>query len=840
MIMKCLFSIISCFFLVITVTAQKTWDGGGGSNNWNDGNNWNPNGVPNASDAVTIGNGFNVVLNTNASIASLTIGGGVSGSLTIGNNNTDRTLSVSGNIIVSNGATLQTAGNGGNLLNIGGNLQNSGVFDLRIGGATANVVFNGSTNQTISGTGGTTDFNAININNTNAASIIDIASSNFSAATGFLTLTRGIIRMSGNYTFSNTFFNTANPVINSDEGIWLNNPNVTVTAQNGDTQLAGLIRISNGTYNIGIAADWWLTYNTGATLIIEGGAMNISGALIPGATGQTISYNQSGGTLTVCTAGNNFSVGSFELSAAGSSFTMSGGAIVFQRPSAAVSDWISNAATYNVTGGTIQFGNTATPASPIFQLTGTTPINDLFIHATNSPVFRFTTTLNVIRDVIINGTLDADAFDQTINVTRNWINNGSFNAGTGTVILNGNGAQAIQGSAATTFNNLTIDKSAGGVTLNQPVFVNGTATFTNGVVSSNNTNLITFNAGAAAVNASASSHVNGPVAKTGTAAFTFPVGNGTIYRPIAIGTPSTSSTFRASFVRTNPVIAVPPYSLGTGLTRVSSCEYWLLDRTAGTGNTNVTLSWGANSPCNTSAYVNSIADLRVARHNGGIWVNEGQSASSGTNTAGTVTSTVISSFSPFALGTTGTLNPLPAELSTLSAVKNAGVVALQFRNYAEKEVLQYEWMRSSNGRDFIQFQTAQPNLNNGSEAIYNTTDAAGAEATVFYRVKVILTDGQQLYSSVVKVTGSRQKSWNILPNPVTQSQLMIQFNQFESGTYDFSLMNSNGQKVLQSQLMVQGNFMTSLIRLPQGLIPGTYFVVITGKQERLTKTILIQ
>lgn len=824
----------------LCVSAQKTWDGGAGTNNWNDGNNWNPNGVPTATDAVTIGNGFTVILNTNASIASLTLGGGVSGSLTLGNNNTDRTLSVSGNIIVSNGATLQTAGNGGNVLNIGGNLQNNGVFDMRIGGASANVVFNGTANQVVSGTGATTDFNLININNTNAASVIDIASSNFSAASGFLTLTRGILRMSGTYTFSNSFFNTANPVINADEGIWLNNPNVTVTGQNGDTQLAGLIRITNGTYNIGIAADWWLAYSTGSSLIIEGGAMNISGALIPSAADQTISYNQSGGTLTVCTAGNTFSFGSFEISAAGSSFTMSGGRIVFQRPSAAVSDWISNAATSNVTGGTIQFGNESTPASPVFQLTGTTPINDLFIHATNSPVFRFTSTLNVIRDVIIAGTLDADAFDQTINVARNWINNGSFTAGTGTVILNGSGAQSIQGSTATTFNNLIIDKPAGSVTLNQPVFVNGTATFTNGIITSTNTNLMTFNAGAAAVNASATAHVNGPVAKTGATAFTFPVGNGTIYRPIAIGVPTASTTFRAQFFRTNPVIAVSPYSLGTGLTRVSACEYWLLDRTAGTGNATVTLSWGANSSCNTAAYVNNVSDLRVARHNGGVWTNEGQTASSGTTTAGTITSGTISSFSPFALGTTGALNPLPVELSTLSAVKNGGVVSLQFRNYAERDVLRYEWMRSSNGRDFNQFQTAQPSLNNGAEATYNTTDAAGAEATVFYRVKVILTDGQQLYTSIVKVTGSRQKSWNILPNPVIQSQLMIQFNQFESGTYDLSLMSSNGQKVLQSQLMVQGNFMTSLIRLPQGLLPGTYYVVITGKQERLTKTILIQ
>ena len=54
------------------------------------------------------------------------------------------------------------------------------------------------------------------------------------------------------------------------------------------------------------------------------------------------------------------------------------------------------------------------------------------------------------------------------------------------------------------------------------------------------------------------------------------------------------------------------------------------------------------------------------------------------------------------------------------------------------------------------------------------------------------------------------------------------------------LSSSTNQPFIVVIRMVQGNFMTSLIRLPQGLLPGTYYVVITGKQERLTKTILIQ
>lgn len=824
----------------LCVSAQKTWDGGGGNTNWNTPANWNPDGVPAAGQSVTIGNGFTVVLNTSATIASLTLGGGSSGQLTIGNSNTDRILTVTGDVTVNNGATLIATGNGGNVLRIGGNLVNNGVFTDNAG--DVDVEFIGTSNQTISGTGTTTSFNFIEINNTGAANnnIVEVQSSSFSAANDFLILTDGIFKLSSNITIT-PFTTTGYIHVPAGCGLWNNGG--TINTSGFEFVVEGILRVTAGVTNIGNASDQLLRYITGSQIIIEGGTLNAVGSIRPDVTASTTTYNQSGGTVNCGSLGTtSTTTGVFDLSATGSVFTMSGGTIVLIRPntSFAGADYLNLSATNNVTGGTIQIGNASTPASQTFDINSTSAIFNLTVNAVNAPVARLiSNNLTVHNNITISGgTLNANNLN--ISLGGSWTNNGTFTTGTGTVTFNGASLQTINGTASTTFNNIIFNNTSGGIVLSQSTALNGTATFTSGIVTSTNTNLITFNAGAAAVNASSTAHVNGPVAKTGTTAFTFPVGNGTIYRPIAIGVPTTSTTFRAQFFRTNPVIAVSPYSLGTGLSRISSCEYWLLDRTAGTGNTTVTLSWGANSPCNTAAYVTNIADLRVARHSGGVWANEGQTASTGTTTAGTITSGTISSFSPFALGTTGALNPLPAELSTLSALKNGGVIALQFRNYAERDVLRYEWMRSSNGRDFNQFQTAQPSLNNGAEATYNTTDAAGAEATVFYRVKVILTDGQQLYSSIVKVTGSKQKSWNILPNPVTQSQLMIQFNQFESGTYDLSLMSSNGQKVLQSQLMVQGNFMTSLIRLPQGLLPGTYYVMITGKQERLTKTILIQ
>ena len=73
--------------------------------------------------------GHTITINTNtANLGSITI----SGTLVLGNNNTNRNVNVSGNIVINSGGVFRTAGNGGNTVNIGGNLTNNGTFDMVI------------------------------------------------------------------------------------------------------------------------------------------------------------------------------------------------------------------------------------------------------------------------------------------------------------------------------------------------------------------------------------------------------------------------------------------------------------------------------------------------------------------------------------------------------------------------------------------------------------------------------------------------------------------------------------------------------------------------------------
>lgn len=83
--------------------AYKTWDGGAGTNNWNDANNWNPNGVPSSSDDVELTGANTININTSAACNNLTLN---NASLTV-TIQSGQSLSVAGDLTLTNG-TLNT------------------------------------------------------------------------------------------------------------------------------------------------------------------------------------------------------------------------------------------------------------------------------------------------------------------------------------------------------------------------------------------------------------------------------------------------------------------------------------------------------------------------------------------------------------------------------------------------------------------------------------------------------------------------------------------------------------------------------------------------------------
>ena len=132
-------------------TATCTATGAG----WAQANSWDCGNVPTASDDVIIPSGWTMRVNASSAVAGSVT---VNGTLHMGNNNSPRTLTVSGDVTIGSSGTLDVdtfpTSQTFNIF-IGGNLINHGTFDGRApsggNGSVFNVTFNGSSSQAISG-----------------------------------------------------------------------------------------------------------------------------------------------------------------------------------------------------------------------------------------------------------------------------------------------------------------------------------------------------------------------------------------------------------------------------------------------------------------------------------------------------------------------------------------------------------------------------------------------------------------------------------------------------------------------------------------------------------------
>ena len=424
-------------------------------------------------------------------------------------------LEVNGNILINTGATL----NGGtNTLSVAGDWTNNGTF----AGNTGTVIFLKNGNQTITGIG-SNNFNLIRVNlGTSINNTLEVLSSHFNAPDGFLTIINGTFKISGTFAFTNTF--VLGPIYNIDPGtgLWINNPNVTVSAQAGGISVRGLLRLTAGTFNIGTGVDNSLVYVTGSTINIEGGALNIAGQMTRNNATASTAYIQSGGTVTVVEQGStNPTFAGFDLGAVGSTFTMSGGTIVIRNATSAPSDYLNSSSAAMVSGGTLQIGDATTANAQVFRLQSAHPVGNLLISNATSqavkPTVQLTSSgLSVIEDITIQPgtTLDAKGFN--ISLGGNWTSSGIFTSGGNTVTADGSGLQALATIGGETFNNLVINKAGGVFTLNSSVSVNNAFSLTQGTIAiENNTLLLNGNVTGGGTFTSASSgtvnyNQNGP------------------------------------------------------------------------------------------------------------------------------------------------------------------------------------------------------------------------------------------------------------------------------------------------------------------------------------------
>ncbi len=441
------------------------------SGNWGTATTWTPNGVPTAADNVIIANGHTVSIVANAVCNNLTVGQGASGILQF-NGGTARTLSVNANVTVSANGTfsVNTGSNVTHSIVLEGNIINNGSVNLASdANSLANLALIRDGDQTMSGSGTTNNYNLINVSVGSVSHTVEIKSSNFSAASGFLTLNSGTLKLSTINAVNITPF-AATTSLSTSTALFLNSANLTVNTGGGLT-MYGDLTVSNGTLNVGNAADEDIVCN-GGSIVINNGAVNIAGKLDASSINNTCDFNINGGTLTVPTFGStNTTIAPFHIAGAGSDCNMTGGSIIIQRSGGTGTQNLgfTNTGTSGaiVTGGTLQIGNSSSPASQVIDINTDAQITNLLVNSANVTARLNTNSLNVVSNVSINsGTLNAN--NLSLSLGGNWSNSSLFNPGSGSIIFNGSTAQSISRSGGETFNALLFSGS-GVKTFSSPV-----------------------------------------------------------------------------------------------------------------------------------------------------------------------------------------------------------------------------------------------------------------------------------------------------------------------------------------------------------------------------------
>jgi hypothetical protein len=427
----------------------------------------------------------------------------------------------------------------------------------------------------------------------------------------------------------------------------------------------------------------------------------------------------------------------------------------------------------------------------------------------------------------------------TLEVYGNWDNQKGqsfFTEGNGSVHFRGGLNQTIttQGGVER-FYNIVFNKTGGNVTLNSTnAEISGSATFTAGRVNAPNatTARMEFLDNATTTGANNNSYVNGWVRKVGNDAFVFPVGDDGFYAPIAISAPAnTTDHFTATYDRVYPT----PYSIlskDPTLDHVGNCEHWILNRTNGTSNVFVELSYDNTRSCGITTGQESA--LRVARWDGAVWRDHGNTTATLIPTNAIRSGAAISSFSPFTLASANSFNPLPLELLTFKGkINHKGEAELTWQTASELNIAGFEVEKSTDNREFrkIGFVNAKnANLNAYS---FIDKDFAGLS---YYRLRVVETNKTFRYSQTISLDKTKAVQLLIYPNPASEKDFVrvALGARNEINSISIQILSQTG-KILAE---VVGNLETTETQLTeklQNLPKGLYIIRLqTENGEMLT------
>jgi len=734
----------------------------------------------------------------------------VQGTCTIGNTGQHRITSQTTNgLVFASGSIFNSNNIPTNVVypfgSSGQGVQNGVLFQ-----AGSNLIFTG----TRSPMAGTSTFQSCNMQ----------PGSNFYVRANFAAVAGSVsnLKTYGNIFIENNANFTADGPFYKIDNLTINTGSTLTVHSSGNTPILGNLTV-NGTLTAPVGSSNIIVMGGNSTQTISGaGAVTIPSFTVANFSDVILNRNISVGTTTNIVGKLTFS-GSSQITGTGTFTSRVNG-------SATSVTGNTTAGSYLVTGvtGTLLGNVGLIISSPT-----------LGVLTANTNVVGFSTSqlvINLSQPALTTSTgVTFNFFSESATLTTS--NTNGFDPTTGSVIVAGtqsfqsetnyvfNGATTTPFSAALNTGSVTANAN---LTLNFPIRVYNTLAFNNSIITTTATDIITLDSAAVVTSVSNSGYVNGPARwrTTATTPVVFPVGKGGIYRP-AIVTPAGTniSQYQAEYFNTG----YGTYTIDAPLTSVNNTEYWDVQKISG-ANASVGLTLNSIFTGTPNAPTNNDGVL-LAHFTGTAWVSEGGNYLAPANTvnSGTVTTGVLSSFSPFTLAL-APISVLPLKLISFTANRNNGNIKLNWITSNEINVNSFVVEESTDGVLFKKIGNVNA-TNNTQINKYNFATVNNSSGNLYYRIKMINSNGSVEYSSIILLKSEKDNAITVYPNPVKNN---LNISGLSENTI-LKIISVTGQNVL-----VQNVNATAISINVENLKAGVYFVEIFSNGKKVTSKIFIK
>jgi len=360
--------------------------------------------------------------------------------------------------------------------------------------------------------------------------------------------------------------------------------------------------------------------------------------------------------------------------------------------------------------------------------------------------------------------------------------------------------------------------NSNGLQLTSPVAINQTLAFQNGIIFSDEINLITLKPNASVANAFDTRYIEGPIVKesSSTNEFEFPTGKNGKLRPLGIiPTSSALTIFKANYFNS----AYNIDQLAPEVKEISKKEWWDIQRISGSANAKVKLFWNSESGINPE----SLPDLRVGIFDGVLWQNAGVEFSEGESF---IISDELGEFGPVTFAGVNE-SVFPVDFYSFTAKVKPGVCRLQFSTASEHNNLGFEIQKSEDGIIFKNIAFINPVESNDGLKKYEYLDY-NFNTSSFFRIKQVDFNGTFSFSKMIYIESIQANFLYISPNPAAGDVYVIGLADQEVAEIKVNTVDGLGLgEFAGNPLEVRNQLNTLFSSIPAGI----YFILIKQKEK---------